>query len=455
MSFFRKPLNWWLLCCGAYAAFISIFSFLYPIGLDEYFGIGIGWGEALNRALFTFWTHSPKIGVFIGAVVLCFGKWFFVLLNPLAQLGVCAGIFYLVYMRLPDAGDYKDLPVFILIMLLSVFAAPVPSNTIFWIGGAVNYSWVFLFFLLFLCALRAAWEQKKFIFDGGFLGCALAAAAAVCLGLSNENNSPAALGVCGVFFVLAAGRKIKLPVWFFCASAGCAAGFGLMFLSPALKQRVAETTMGFMKEDLLTKLFFHINHFHIFIKANMLVFAFCCIGLLICGIDWDKKAFRNKNYLLALAAAALGFGLFFILFLTPFVGGRNYYSAAMMSIIALLFLLEYVKEEYGFAPAKYAAAAALIYAVVQLPLFAIPYINLRGQEVGRQALLAQAERGGKTAYLPYYISVSAGGRENDEILFYDVMYATPQERRLYFKTETVPVILLPLQNVPPTNSFIL
>ncbi|MDR1123264.1 MAG: DUF6056 family protein, partial [Elusimicrobiota bacterium] len=258
-----------------------------------------------------------------------------------------------------------------------------------------------------------------------------------------------------VFFELALRRKMKLPAWFFCAAAGAAAGFGLMFFSPALKQRAAETTMGFMEEGLMAKLFFHINHFHVLIKANMLVFAFCCLGLLICGVDWDKKAFRNKNYLLALAAAALGFGLFFILFLTPFVGGRNYYSAAMMSVIAMLFLLEYIKEEYGFLLARYAAMAAFIYAIVQLPFFAVPYINLHRQELYRQALLAEAERGSKTAYLPYYISVSSGGRENDDILFYDVMYATPRERRLYFKTETVPVILLPMQNIPPTNSLIL
>ncbi|MDR1123151.1 MAG: DUF6056 family protein, partial [Elusimicrobiota bacterium] len=191
MNFFKKPLHCWLFCCAAYALFISIFSFLYPVGLDEYFGLGIGWREALSRAFLTFWTHSPKTGVFIGSFVLYFGKWLFVLLNPFAQLGVCAGIFYIVYLRLPDMRAYEDLPVFILIMLLSVFAAPVPSNTIFWIGGAVNYSWVFLFFLLFLCALRRLWEGRPFVFDGGFRGCVLAFAAALCLGLSNENNSPA------------------------------------------------------------------------------------------------------------------------------------------------------------------------------------------------------------------------------------------------------------------------
>jgi hypothetical protein len=255
--------------------FIFIFSFLYPLGMDEYAGLGFGWRESLGRALQTFWTHSPKVGVFIGAFVLYFGKCLFILLNPLVQLGVCAGIFYLVYLRLPDARDWKDLPVFILIMLLSVFAAPMPSSTVFWIGGAINYSWVFLFFLLFLCALRAAWERKPFLFDRGFLGLVSAFAAAVCLGLSNENNSPASLAVLCAFFALASWRKIKIPAWFWCALAGCTAGFALMFLSPALKQRVADTTTGFMEETLLTKLFFHINHFHVFIKANMLIFVFC------------------------------------------------------------------------------------------------------------------------------------------------------------------------------------
>jgi hypothetical protein len=440
----QKRFAGWYTVCAVYLSFIFIFSFLYPLGVDEYYGYGFGLKESAIRAIITFWAHSPKIGVFIGGVLLYFGNWLFVILNPLVQLGIVLGIFYFVNLRLPDFGNYKDMPAFVLIALLSIFAVPMPSNTLFWIGGSVNYSWPFLFFLFFLCAARALYENKP-LFRDSFLNCFFIFILAVCLGLSNENNSPMALALSALFFILLRLKKIKLPKWIYFAFAGIAFGFGLMFLSPALARRAAEMNVGFMHFPVKAKLFFHINHFHYFILGNMLIFVFNILGLMICAIDRRNKPFVNSNFILAGGCAAISFALFFVLFITPYVGGRNYYSAAMFSIIAFLFLLAYIKETYGPSLIRYCAAAAFIYAAVSLPLFSIPYVNLYKQSCKREEIISEALKKGKTiAYLPYYIVVS-GGSVNNDILFFDVMYATPYERALYLKINAVPIRLLPEQ----------
>lgn len=48
----------------------------------------------------------------------------------------------------------------LLIAVLSVFAVAQPDNTLFWIGGACNYSWSFLPFLWITAWLRLEYKSK-------------------------------------------------------------------------------------------------------------------------------------------------------------------------------------------------------------------------------------------------------------------------------------------------------
>ncbi|MDR1684590.1 MAG: DUF6056 family protein, partial [Elusimicrobiota bacterium] len=185
----NKALLSWALAAAFYCGFIALLSALYPYGGDEYRNIPQSIGDVFYLYFNAAFNLHPRVGSLLSLAILYAGKWLFVLLNPLVQLGIISGIFYVVAARRADFKNLKDLPLFGLIALLSVTAVAAPNNTLFWICGAANYSWAFAFFILYLCLLRALAAGKNFVKGGlpaGFVIFILALA----LGISNENSAP-------------------------------------------------------------------------------------------------------------------------------------------------------------------------------------------------------------------------------------------------------------------------
>ncbi|MDR0952801.1 MAG: DUF6056 family protein [Elusimicrobiota bacterium] len=445
MQFVKNKKSVWLVLGVLYLLFIFLFSYLYPFGMDEYYGYNLSLKESIRRIFETLWMHSPKIGVVFGSTIMYLGKWAFLLINPFVQLGIVLSIFYFVYLRLPDYKNLQDLPACILIALLSIFAVSVPSNTLFWIGGAVNYSWPMFIFLLFLCFLRAQYVGKP-LFKDIWQNWLWVLVLAIFWGMSNENNSPMAFIILFAYAMFFLYRKITLPKWFYFAALGVIGGLCFMFFSPALSARMADNASDFASKPFLTKIFFHINHMDIFVRASLCLPPLTFLGLLICGLDRDRQAFKNENFILSLICFIIAFGLASALFLAPnIVGGRPFYSATVISIVAFIFLLEYIGQAYRFMLLKYVSLLMIVFSVLILPLFAMPYFDLHKQAAERAALLSAAKLDGKKhIFLPYYL-VKSAPLKNYDIIFFDVLYTRPDERLAYLKINVSPIAVVPSQ----------
>lgn len=443
MKLFKNNRLVWSVLCGGYMLFIAAFSVMYPYGMDEFLGSNFSAANSLKIALMMFMHHTAKTGLWLGSFILYFGKWLFIVLNPFVQLGIVLGMFYFIHLRLPDFKKTKDAGIFLLLALLSLCAVAVPDSTLFWLGGAVNYSWMFLVFIVYACLLRGFYEGKIVIKDS-ILTAVIAVIFGLALGMSNENNGPMALLISACFFIFAGIiKKRKLPKVFYINMAAMFVGAGILLLGPASRERMSISALGFSAPVLLDKMFFHINHLDSFIKANLLLPVINFLALLILGIDWDKAAFKNKDYVTALLCYVTSWILAFVLFAAPDVGWRPYYSATAFSIVTFVLLLKYLAEEYKLNFARYITMAVFIFCVVIFPLVAMPYVSLCRQAMNRNKTFNEAaKRGDKTIYLPFYM-VERGPLANYTIIFFDVMFVSPSQRYFYFRRNIEPVKVLP------------
>ena len=423
-KFKAKPLFVWGLFFLIYILFIFVFSYLYPYGADEYILRRGTLLEAFKQYFFSYATENARIGLLANNIILYLGKWSFLILNPLVQIIWLFSFFALVYLRLPDFKKLSDFPPMLLIALLSVFTVAQPDNTLFWIGGACNYSWSALPFFWILIWLRLEYKTK------GNLNLSKKAAAALffialALGMSSENSGPLTLGliICFAAAFRLAGLKLKKHFWFI--SLGLAIGIALLFGAPAMWNRLDTDIFDyFNNSSLQDKLLWHISHMHFYIKAMFLIPIITFLVLLICALDKDKPGrFKNENYILALIFSISSWILAAVLFAVPFITGRCFYTASVAALISFVFTLIYLQEAYKFQAVKYCSLLAFAWAVAFTPSFACPYLNLYRQDKARANTTAHAKKiGAKTVFLMSYKYIK-GPNDNLTIMFYDPVFA--------------------------------
>lgn len=86
-------------------------------------------------------TWNPRIGEYLAFAVATAGKWLFILLNPLVQVGLALMMFYLAAGRRVNPRFSPDVRLFGLGLLLLFTCTARPGVTIYWLSGATNYSW--------------------------------------------------------------------------------------------------------------------------------------------------------------------------------------------------------------------------------------------------------------------------------------------------------------------------
>ncbi len=418
-----KPLVAWGLFFLIYIIFIFVFSYLYPYGADEYIlKRDTLWG-AIASYFQSYMSENARIGLLANNIILYLGKWSFLILNPLVQLIWILSFFALVSLRLPDFKKLSDFPLTALIALLSVFAVAQPDNTLFWIGGACNYSWSALPFFWILTWLRLEYKNK------GNLNLSKKAAAglffiALALGMSSENGAPLTMGfiICFAAAFYIAGLKLKKHFWFI--ALGLAIGIALLFGAPAMWNRLDTDIFAyFNNSSLQDKLLWHISHIHFYIKAMFLIPIITFLALLVCALDKDKPSrFKNENYILAVIFFISSWILASVLFAVPFITGRCFYTASVSALISFVFTLTYLQEAYKFQAVKYCAMLAFAWAAAFMPAFAYPYLSLYRQDKARSNAIAQAkESGAKSVFLIPYKYLK-GPNENLTIMFYDPVF---------------------------------
>ena len=127
----KKVWTAWGLLFLVYMLFIFICSYLYPYGADEYILKQDNIFDALRHYGLSYMTENARIGLIANNIILCLGKWSFLLLNPMMQVLWVLSFFFLIYLRAPDFKTLKDFPAVLLIAVLSVFAVAQPTIPFF------------------------------------------------------------------------------------------------------------------------------------------------------------------------------------------------------------------------------------------------------------------------------------------------------------------------------------
>lgn len=413
----------WSAAIAGYLLFILIFSALRPYGMDEFRNNYSSVKDIFAGFLSAYMTENTRIGALVNNVLLYWGKWSFLVLNPLVQLLIVFQLYGLIFLRLPDFKTLKDFLPFALIILASVFASAQPDNTIFWMNGACSYSWLMPCFLLLLILLRLHLEKNLILPNKLWIKAGIFAAAFF-TGMSNENNAPMAFCIFILFGLYCLYKKIKPPFWYYWALAGIAAGLAALFGAPGLYKRLDYWVFeDFRQSSMLKKMFMHASKMNDFFKISFFIPIINILGLVLCAADGDKPApvLKNKNFLYSFFFWGVSFTLAFVLFNAPAISLRVFYSASLLALVAFIFFIEYLREVYKFKLYKYIFAASLALVVTALPRFTVPYINLYQQNIAREAQIKHAKQQGKTFIYCQKFTVMKGPTENLEIEYYDYL----------------------------------
>lgn len=420
--FSARKINYsiWAAFIAAFMSFIWAISYLYPLTGDDY-NISSSWADVIKNFIFSYKEYSPKIGSLFAISVIYIGRSFFLFINPLIQIISAFLLFVLLFLRLPSFKTLDDFAPFALICLVGVFGTAAPDNTIFWMAGACNYSWTFIFFLVFLCLLRFFMEGKDLVPQNKLFWIALFILGII-TGMINENNSPMALIICAALWAFKKYKREDLPPWFYVLSAGIVCGVILLFTASGSYNRAEMdiAAFAFRMAPLPQKIFLNISYVQDFIAGNFYFPMITATAIIVALFDY-KRQLKDKDLIYSAVLLIIALGLAFALTLAPHPPQRAFYSASVLSTASFILCLKYWGKLYKTDLIKLTFAAILIYCVIILPLFILPYFSLHSQALKREAALnkARAENKAEIALPKYFILRGPSG--NLTITFYDVL----------------------------------
>ncbi len=399
----EKKIIWaWGALLASYLIFIGILSYWLPYSIDELGGTPQTLGALFANIENAYLTLTPRFCIIPNAFILYLGKWSFVMLNPLVQMLLCWLVFYLIYWRGPCLRCARDIYPAGLILFLSVFAVAQPDNSVFWLGGALNYSWSLLPFLLALILARGLlsvsfdFKDAALLRAGMFLG-------GIILGMGGETTGPAALILFSCVLIYFKFQKKPVPKWLYFLLFGMAAGLAFLFLSPANDVKKHYLMFRyFYGASFSQKLFWHLQEMHDFIILNLFLPLITFFALAL--IFWDKgiKAFKEEGFVLILSCYLLFLMTFFALVFAP-APARALYPASMLSNISFIALLKYLQDSCKIKLFRFLSLAVLCVTLPLLPLFSYTYYDLHKQEVQRNVILTRAlQTGAAEVFIPKY-----------------------------------------------------
>ncbi|MDR1684098.1 MAG: DUF6056 family protein [Elusimicrobiota bacterium] len=406
----------WVLAFGAYALFLAWLSWLYPWSSDEF----LDFSPSLSSYFDAYLNITPRAGSLLAIAARGPGARAFVFLNPLVQSAAAVLIFRLVFQRFPDFKTTPDLPPFLLICFLCVFAVSMPNQTLFWVNGACHYSWLMAAFMFFLVVLSALYEGKA-LFKDGRRARVLMFFFGAFIGMLNENLAPVGFGAALLFALLFILQKRKLPVWFYFMFCGLCAGLALMAASPAYKSRLALTPImaAAAASPIRVKIFINLAYINRAMAANLALAPLSALILALAAADKFKAIIKLREFWLGLFFLFSGFLAAAALFYVPFAPARAFYPPTAFWVIGFLFTLKTFGRLYNFKAFKYAFYLSVFAFVLWAHAFVAPYISLYAQSARRAEIIKTAfKTPARPVYLPAYY-VLQGPSENLTILFND------------------------------------
>lgn len=447
-----KPKFYFLFISVCFIIFILLCSFLYPLSSDD-IKAAVAVQENVFKALHDmFFAEAPRFfNIFVMAWLL--GKKYkilFCLINPIVQLGLVYGLFYFVRGRRLNINNKADILPFLLICLICLFMVPSPSTTLFWMGGALNYSWAFLLCLALLCLyrftykgckLKNTWYINLFCLFLGFVD-----------GMSNENTGPMMFGISLCFLLLCKYKKIKIPSYIYFSFLGIICGAAAMFGLGGSSERLnGYVYTFFVNAGISKKLFFSLYHFNQFLTALYFIPVMVFIGLILMVYDLKKKVFQEK-FILSAFFLFCGLLTAFVLFAAPLGPLRAYYSAAMFCIISFLFFLDFFYDMYKIYLLKYFTLSFLIYCIIIAPLVLLPYFSLYNNFKKRDAQIYLAKAQGKKSVVADIVYLVPAPTKNLTIEYLDlVKHHSEQHKDTLKKWYGIEVLVPDSTNLSFTN----
>ncbi len=431
-----------------FCAFILLCSFLYPFTSDEVRGFIIVRENFLRSLSDMFFTEAPRfmnllmiVGSYLGPKF----KIFFCIINPLIQLCIVYSLFYFIKGRRLDINRKADVFPFLLICLMYLFMVPSPSTTLFWIAGASNYSWVFLFCLFILCLYRFTYERK--IFKSVWYINLLWLFIGFVSGMSNENTGPMMLGLSFCFILFCKYKKFKTPKYIYFSFVGILAGVAAMFGFGGSSARLSSYVYTFfVNASLSKKLFFSLYHFNKFLKALYFLPVITGIALLLVLYDKKNKVLKSEKFILSLFFLLCGLVLAFVLFAAPLVPERAYYSAGIFCFISFLFFLDLFKDVYKIYLLKYFTLFFTVYCLIIFPLVLVPYFSLYKNFKKRDAQIILAKEKGKDKAYTDTIPILAGPTKNLTITYLDLVKHHSERHKVTLKKWYGIEVVVPQEN---------
>lgn len=433
----KKSYIIWCLFFLVYISFIVFFSYLYPLGKDEILGYKITNFHLAWKAVKLFHKYNTlRLGPFLGTFLTIGGKPLFVFLNPFVQIISLLSIFYFIHLRLPSLKNLKDFSAFLLLTLLCTFFIAKPDNTIFWIGGAITYSWPFIVFMIFLIYLRKYYKAPAkstsvllypIYFILGFS-----------VGWLHENTSPMAFCIIFAFAAWFIYKKRKLNGYFWSVFIGLISGLLFYFSSPGLYYRLnIPIFQKFFDAPLYIKLFWHIKNIDTLFAAFIYIPVFIPFLILYRWLKLRRDFLKNENLILSTLCYICAFVLAMVLCMAPLVPERAFYSASVMFVCSFLFLLQDFITLSEFDLTKFLAFLLTVWVLMIMPIFYTSYKFLYDAYKNRQEQIEYAYKNGqKSIYLEMILNLRTFP-ENLATLHYDPMgYYTTYEKYLGLKIDS-------------------
>lgn len=406
-----------------FCTFIFLCSYLYPFTSDEVRGFALSADKNFLENLSSlFLKEAPRflnILTIIGSYFPREYKIVFCILNLLIQFCLIYLLFYFIKGRRLNIKNKEDIFPFLFICLTYLFMLPSPSTTLFWIAGAFNYSWAFLFCLLILCLF-------KFTYRGGQLKNiwyinVLISLTGLIAGMSNENTGPMMFGISFCFILLCKYKHIKMPKYIYFAFFGIILGIALMFGLGGSARRLNDSFIYsfFVNSDLSSKLLFSLHHFNRFLKALYFIPVLTFIGLTLIAYDKKTEVIRKENFILSLFFLLCGFVSAFVLFAAPLVPERAYFSAGVFCLISFFLFLDLFKDTYKIYLLKYLALFFASYCLVISPLVLLPYFSLYRDFQKRDMQIFAAKEKGKKQIDADIVYIVPGPTKNLTITYLD------------------------------------
>lgn len=426
ITFNPKPKTLYITTITVFVLIMLFFTAIYPLSMDEFRLYQDTFSETLEQIKITLLSDAPRFMIIPYILLLHLGsasKIIFTVLNPFVQLFIVFALFFVVTGRKVNFKTKEDFYPFLLLCLMYFMLSPCPSDTMFWMSGSFCYSWAIVPVLILLCLFRKTLDGK--ILKSSPLKNILMLCVGFMAGMSNENTGPMILGITLLFILYCRYKKIKIPSFYYYSLIGVFLGIAAMFGSGAGISRLQRNWRysAWIKISLFSKFFVFIHKLDTTLKAFFWLPIINLFGYLLVLYDVKFKILREeKNFFIGLFFCFCGSVLGLVLFLTPSIGLRVFYSAEIFFFLSFVSLLLVAYKLYRINFCKYLSFVLFVWTLLWLPLIAIPYLHLHKEDVLRREIISKAVKQNKKTVYVDRLTVLKGPNGNHTIYYYDILF---------------------------------